>query len=90
MTDSTPVPAAAPTQPEAPEDRRSRLLWKLFDLLLASLVRAVESPNAKASLLEVARQFLKDNRISADGRVGIRDGLAKLGDRRSGKLPFDA
>jgi hypothetical protein len=90
MTDSTPAPAPTPTQPEAPEDRRTRLLWRLFDLLLAALVRAVESPNAKASLLEVARQLLRDNNIRSDGRVGIRDGLAKLADRRGLKLPFDA
>jgi hypothetical protein len=87
MTDSTPAPADAPTQPEAPEDRRSRLLFRLFDALLIALVKAVESTNAKASLLDVARKLLRDNDIRADG---LRDGLAKLADRRSLKLPFDA
>lgn len=83
-----PEPEAAPQRTEpAPEDRRVSLLWRLFDALLIALVRAVESKDAKASLLEVVRQLLRDNGIRADG---LRDGFAKLGDRRGLKLPFDA
>lgn len=90
MTDSTPAPAPAHSQPEeAPEDRRIRLLWRLFDALLASLVRAVEKMDAKAALLEVARRFLRDNNIRANGRTGVREGLSTLRDRLN-KLPFDA
>jgi len=89
-TECTAAPAAPPPdQPEEPEDRRSRLLWKLFDLLLAALVRALDKPDVTAATMDIARKLLGDNNIKADGRSSLGDGLARLGAGLS-KLPFDA
>lgn len=75
------------TTPQA----RQESLWELFDALTACLIKAMKEAtdgSLKASLVSVARQFLKDNDITAQGRYGealrhvqeLRDAMA---------LPFD-
>lgn len=70
-----------------PQSREAHL-WRLYDLLLIALVREVAQPTVRAALLEVARQFLKDNETSAYRATDIRRGLAMLAGKRD--LPFDS
>lgn len=74
------------TSPLLTGPQREAQLWLLFDLLLTALVREVAKPEARAALLEVARQLLKDNEVSVDRSPDIRRGLALLAEKRG--LPF--
>jgi hypothetical protein len=72
----------------AVEDKRLPLLWRLFHALLYRLLEELR-PEAKpnAAMLNVARAFLRDNRITAENRPDLRNGLRELAKLTS--LPFD-
>lgn len=70
------------------EDNRAKRLWELYDKLLAALLRECAKPDARASMLNVARQFLRDNHVSLTDLPDLRAGLAALVKRRT-KLPLD-
>lgn len=53
-------------EPGADGTRTRRLLVDLWHALAEALLKALSVPSPKASALEVARQFLKDNRITID------------------------
>lgn len=53
-------------------------LRRLFDALLDALLAEVSKPGATASILNVARAFLRDNSISANRPTDLRTGLASL------------
>jgi hypothetical protein len=70
------------------EDERLPLLWRLWQALLYRLLeelRPEASPNA--AMLNVARGFLKDNRITVENRPDLRNGLREL--EKLAALPFD-
>lgn len=60
-------------------------LRQLFTALLDTLLREVLRPDVKASVLEVARMFLRQNGITANSRTDLRAGLASLRD-----MPFSS
>ena len=53
-------------------------LRELFTALLDSLLREVTAPGAKASMLEVARAFMKDNNVALNRSASLRTGLESL------------
>lgn len=70
------------------EEDRTKPLWNLFDKLLAALLIECAKPDARASMLDVARRFLRDNQVSLSTRPNLAAGLTALAKRR-GKLPFN-
>lgn len=73
-----------------PQTRQERL-WQLFDALTSRLIRELKDApvgELRASLMSVARQFLKDNDITTQGRAeaALRH-IQEL--REAMALPFD-
>lgn len=60
---------------------------KLFEGLTTELVRRIEEGTASATDLNVARQWLNDNKYAADPRT---NGALKALDKSISSLPFDA
>lgn len=73
--------AEAAEREESDHDR----LRQLFDALLDRLLIEVANPAAKASVLEVARAFLRQCGVSPNRATDLRAGLASLKD-----LPFSS
>lgn len=59
-------------------------LRRLFVAVLDALLREVAKPDVKASMLEVARAFLRQNGTTANNATDLKAGLASLRD-----LPFN-
>lgn len=70
------------------EENRTKLLWDLFDKLLAALLIECAKPDVRASMLDVARRLLRDNQVSLSTQPNLKAGLEALAKRRS-KLPFN-
>jgi hypothetical protein len=60
---------------EESDNARLRRLWSA---LLDTLLVEVSKPGAKASMLAVARSFLRNNNITAQRPADLRTGLAGL------------
>ena len=60
-------------------------LRRLFSALLDALLREVTKPDVKASILEVARMFLRQNHIIANRPTDLQSSLASLKD-----MPFSS
>ena len=60
-------------------------LRELFNALLDALLREVCKPGVKASVLEVARMFLRQNGITTNRATDLRASLASLKD-----MPFSS
>lgn len=76
-----------PTDKAAPADREETdqdRLRRLFDALLDRLLIEVSNPAAKASVLEVARAFLRQCGVTPNRATDLRAGLASLKD-----MPFN-
>jgi hypothetical protein len=75
--------ATATTRPRVNVESDRARLRRLWCALLDTLLVEVAKPNARASVLEVCRAFLRDNRVSASTATDLQEGLASLRD-----LPF--
>lgn len=73
-----------------PQVRQERL-WQLFDALTSRFIKELrDTPvgELRASFMSVARQFLKDNDITTQGRAGAA--LRQVQELREAMaLPFD-
>lgn len=78
------------TTPELLTDtERLQLLYQLYDAFLKHLHMVMTSGDPlRASFLEVVRQFLSQNGITAANRAGLRRGLENVIELSA--LPFDA
>ena len=76
------------TIPLLTDEEREAKLWALYDAVLKRLMEEVTGDGpVKASMLDVARSFLKDANITARTRSNVKRGLAGLMALRA--LPFD-
>jgi hypothetical protein len=70
------------------DEEREAQLWQLYDAVLKRLMDEVAGDGpVKASMLDVARSFLKDANVTARTRPSVKRGLAGLAALRA--LPFD-
>lgn len=72
---------AAPDTGESDHDK----LRRLFTALLDALLQEITKPDVKASILEVARMFLRQNHITANRPADLQASLASLKD-----MPFSS